>query len=96
MLSAWENHQIVEINIQTLSIVSRGVKSLLIKIFPPFVACPPSYNDFKISTPSSPPCSSKPHKYNYDKAPYKVSPTPSPLRQTSSSDYSLFLPSVST
>ena len=42
-----------------------------IKIDPPFASFSPPYDDFKIS-PYLPLCSSNLHKYNYDKAPYKI------------------------
>ena len=82
MLSAMIKHQIVDINIQALSMVSRGVKSLH-KNLSPFVACPPSYDHFKTFTLSPPLCSSKFYKYNCEKAAYSFLLAPGkPLHQT--------------
>ena len=85
-LSACVKHEIVDINIQDIACVKHEIVDINIqdiqdinihgvyrgqlphKNLSPL--CSPLYDDFKTSTPSPPLCSSKLHKYNYEKAPY--------------------------
>ena len=88
MLSAWIKHQIVNINIQALSMVSIYLNSPFIKVDLPPLWLAPLYDDFKTSPlPTS--LFLQVHEYDYDNAPSTVVSCPSLSRQTYSPGYLL-------